>query len=158
VLRASGVTAGGAAKSTSCAAPAKVRIGINGFGRFGRLVARVALERDDIELVAVNDPFISTDYMVLLKFVQPNAAPRCALASRDHSLDLQPSANERSHGSWCLQLCRRTCSATIPCTDTSAAEARSTHRTRTRCRSPARKWPCMDTSKLRQCATFLARV
>lgn len=43
----------------------KVRIGINGFGRFGRLVARVALERDDIELVAVNDPFISTDYMVL---------------------------------------------------------------------------------------------
>ena len=35
-----------------------------GFGRFGRLVARVALERDDIELVAVNDPFISTDYMV----------------------------------------------------------------------------------------------
>lgn len=35
-----------------------------GFGRFGRLVARIALERDDIELVAVNDPFISTDYMV----------------------------------------------------------------------------------------------
>lgn len=27
-------------------------------------MARVALERDDIELVAVNDPFISTDYMV----------------------------------------------------------------------------------------------
>ena len=44
--------------------PEKIRIGINGFGRFGRLVARVALERDDIELVAVNDPFISTDYMV----------------------------------------------------------------------------------------------
>ncbi|XP_024363295.1 glyceraldehyde-3-phosphate dehydrogenase, cytosolic isoform X2 [Physcomitrium patens] len=43
--------------------PEKVRIGINGFGRFGRLVARVALERNDIELVAVNDPFISTDYM-----------------------------------------------------------------------------------------------
>ena len=35
-----------------------------GFGRFGRLVARIALERDDIELVAVNDPFTSTDYMV----------------------------------------------------------------------------------------------
>jgi hypothetical protein len=44
--------------------PQKIRIGINGFGRFGRLVARVALERDDIELVAVNDPFVSTDYMV----------------------------------------------------------------------------------------------
>lgn len=41
-----------------------------GFGRIGRLVARVALQRDDIELVAVNDPFISVDYMVrnLIKF------------------------------------------------------------------------------------------
>jgi hypothetical protein len=35
-----------------------------GFGRIGRLVARVALQSDDVELVAVNDPFISTDYMV----------------------------------------------------------------------------------------------
>jgi hypothetical protein len=25
----------------------------------------VALERDDVELVAVNDPFITTDYMVI---------------------------------------------------------------------------------------------
>jgi len=41
----------------------KIKIGINGFGRIGRLVARVALTRDDIELVAVNDPFITTDYM-----------------------------------------------------------------------------------------------
>ena len=29
-----------------------------------RLVARVALQRNDVELVAVNDPFITTDYMV----------------------------------------------------------------------------------------------
>jgi len=28
------------------------------------LVARVAMQRDDVELVAVNDPFISIDYMV----------------------------------------------------------------------------------------------
>ncbi|KAL8465800.1 hypothetical protein ACS0TY_035055 [Phlomoides rotata] len=34
-----------------------------GFGRIGRLVARVALLSDDVELVAVNDPFITTDYM-----------------------------------------------------------------------------------------------
>lgn len=40
-----------------------------GFGRIGRLVARVALQRDDIELVAVNDPFISTDYMVSYSFL-----------------------------------------------------------------------------------------
>lgn len=32
-----------------------VKIAINGFGRIGRLVARVAVLRDDIDLVAVND-------------------------------------------------------------------------------------------------------
>ncbi|CAL0323020.1 unnamed protein product [Lupinus luteus] len=43
-----------------------IKIGINGFGRIGRLVARVALQRDDVELVAVNDPFITTDYMTYM--------------------------------------------------------------------------------------------
>ena len=33
------------------------------FGRIGRLVARVALQKDDVELVAVNDHFISVVYM-----------------------------------------------------------------------------------------------
>ncbi|XP_062010287.1 glyceraldehyde-3-phosphate dehydrogenase, cytosolic-like isoform X1 [Rosa rugosa] len=42
---------------------AKIKIGINGFGRIGRLVARVALQRDDIELVAINDPFLTADHM-----------------------------------------------------------------------------------------------
>jgi glyceraldehyde 3-phosphate dehydrogenase len=32
-----------------------VKIAINGFGRIGRLVARAALQRDDMQLVAVND-------------------------------------------------------------------------------------------------------
>lgn len=40
-----------------------------GFGRIGRLVARIALQRDDVELVAVNDPFISTDYMVFSSLI-----------------------------------------------------------------------------------------
>nr|GEX57057.1 glyceraldehyde-3-phosphate dehydrogenase, cytosolic [Tanacetum cinerariifolium] len=44
----------------------KIKIGINGFGRIGRLVARVALQRDDVELVAVNDPFISVEYMTYM--------------------------------------------------------------------------------------------
>jgi glyceraldehyde 3-phosphate dehydrogenase len=34
----------------------RVRIGINGFGRIGRLVFRAAWERDDVEIVQVNDP------------------------------------------------------------------------------------------------------
>lgn len=45
---------------------AKIKIGINGFGRIGRLVARVALQSNDVELVAVNDPFITTDYMTYM--------------------------------------------------------------------------------------------
>ncbi|KAJ0113176.1 hypothetical protein Patl1_02953 [Pistacia atlantica] len=53
---------------------AKIKIGINGFGRIGRLVVRVALERDDVELVAVNDPFITTDYMKYM-FKNPEDIP-----------------------------------------------------------------------------------
>eukprot|EP00475_Leptophrys_vorax_P027222 TRINITY_DN387_c0_g1_i3.p1 TRINITY_DN387_c0_g1~~TRINITY_DN387_c0_g1_i3.p1 ORF type:complete len:337 (+),score=66.56 TRINITY_DN387_c0_g1_i3:62-1072(+) len=45
---------------------APVKIGINGFGRIGRLVARAILKRDDVELVAINDPFIDTTYMVYM--------------------------------------------------------------------------------------------
>lgn len=40
----------------------KVKVGINGFGRIGRLILRVAVDRDDIEVVGINDPFISPDY------------------------------------------------------------------------------------------------
>lgn len=36
-----------------------------GFGRIGRLVLRVASFRDDIDVVAVNDPFIDAEYMVI---------------------------------------------------------------------------------------------
>ncbi|KAK9839081.1 hypothetical protein WJX74_009108 [Apatococcus lobatus] len=39
-----------------------IRIGINGFGRIGRLVARSVLERDDVELVGINDPFVDSAY------------------------------------------------------------------------------------------------
>ena len=38
------------------------RIGINGFGRIGRLVARIALNRNDIEIVGINDPFMDASY------------------------------------------------------------------------------------------------
>lgn len=42
---------------------APVKIGINGFGRIGRLVARAALSKPDlVEIVAVNDPFLDTHY------------------------------------------------------------------------------------------------
>ena len=40
----------------------KVKIGINGFGRIGRLVLRVCAKREDVEVVAINDPFMDLDY------------------------------------------------------------------------------------------------
>jgi len=46
-----------------------VVIGINGFGRIGRLVFRVAAQDADVEVVAVNDPFLTTKHMAyLLKY------------------------------------------------------------------------------------------
>ncbi|AGO12386.1 AaceriAER031Cp [[Ashbya] aceris (nom. inval.)] len=39
-----------------------VKVAINGFGRIGRLVMRVALSRPNVEVVAINDPFITVDY------------------------------------------------------------------------------------------------
>eukprot|EP01083_Nonionella_stella_P141150 434325_1 len=41
-----------------------LKLGINGFGRIGRMVLRASMQREDIEVVAVNDPFIPPDYMV----------------------------------------------------------------------------------------------
>jgi glyceraldehyde 3-phosphate dehydrogenase len=39
---------------------------ISRFGRIGRLVFRIALEHPEIEVVAINDPFIEGDYLVYL--------------------------------------------------------------------------------------------
>ncbi|GLD96437.1 hypothetical protein PINS_up005121 [Pythium insidiosum] len=43
-----------------------VQIGINGFGRIGRLVARAALANPETTVVAINDPFMDLDYLVYL--------------------------------------------------------------------------------------------
>lgn len=44
-----------------------IKVGINGFGRIGRLVFRAAMERADIfEIKLINDPFISLDYMAYM--------------------------------------------------------------------------------------------
>jgi glyceraldehyde 3-phosphate dehydrogenase len=46
-----------------------IKVGINGFGRIGRIVLRNAFEHEDVEIVAVNDPFIEPHYAVyMLKY------------------------------------------------------------------------------------------
>ena len=43
-----------------------IRIGINGFGRIGKLSFQAALAKEGVEVVAVNDPFITADYMAYM--------------------------------------------------------------------------------------------
>jgi len=44
---------------------AKIKVGINGFGRIGRLAFRAAMDRKDIEIVGIND-IIDVDYMAYM--------------------------------------------------------------------------------------------
>ena len=42
------------------------KIGINGFGRIGRLVFRASLSNPDLIVTAINDPFIDPNYMAYM--------------------------------------------------------------------------------------------
>ncbi|XP_070447407.1 glyceraldehyde-3-phosphate dehydrogenase-like [Equus przewalskii] len=43
-----------------------VKVGVNGFGRIGRLVTRAAFNSGKVDIVAINDPFIDLSYMVYM--------------------------------------------------------------------------------------------
>ena len=46
-----------------------IKVGINGFGRIGRLVFRASLSNPDVQVVGINDPFIDLEYMqYMLKY------------------------------------------------------------------------------------------
>src|SRR3989339_527567 len=46
-----------------------IKVGINGFGRIGRLFFRAAVKNSNVEIVGINDPFIDLEYMVyMLKY------------------------------------------------------------------------------------------
>ena len=42
-----------------------INAGINGFGRIGRIVLRASLDTPNVNVVAINDPVIDLDYMVM---------------------------------------------------------------------------------------------
>ena len=70
--------------SSSAAAAAPIKMGINGFGRIGRLVLRAAIADPNIDVVAVNDPFIPTDYMeYMLKYDSTHGKPGYEVSSGD---------------------------------------------------------------------------
>jgi len=39
-----------------------IKLGINGFGRIGRLITRISQDFDNIQVVGINDPFLTVDY------------------------------------------------------------------------------------------------
>ena len=64
----------------------KIKIGINGFGRIGRLVFRAAQNRDDIQVVAIND-LLDVDYMAyMLKYDTVHGAFQGTVEVKDGKL------------------------------------------------------------------------
>jgi len=43
-----------------------VNVGINGFGRIGRLVTRAAFKNGKVNIVAINDPFTNLEHMAYM--------------------------------------------------------------------------------------------
>merc|ERR1719343_1488712 len=64
-------------------------MGINGFGRIGRLVFRAAMANSDVEVKALNDPFMDVEYMVYqLKYDSVHKRyPGTVVAKKDGSKD-----------------------------------------------------------------------
>jgi glyceraldehyde 3-phosphate dehydrogenase len=63
-----------------------VKIGINGFGRIGRLAFRAAINRKDVEFVGIND-LISPDYMAyMLKYDSIHGVFDGTVSYTDHSI------------------------------------------------------------------------
>ncbi len=64
-----------------------IKIGINGFGRIGRIVFRAIDKRDDIQVVGINDPFIDVDYMAyMLKYDSVHGKFDSKIESNDNML------------------------------------------------------------------------
>jgi glyceraldehyde 3-phosphate dehydrogenase len=62
-----------------------IKVGINGFGRIGRTVFRILAERDDIEVVAINDLYDNDQLLYLLKYdTVMGKFEREATADADH--------------------------------------------------------------------------
>ena len=65
---------------------ATIKIGINGFGRIGRLVFRAACTNDNIEVVGIND-LVPVDYMAyMLKYDTMHGRCKADIESRENAL------------------------------------------------------------------------
>ena len=60
---------------------APLKVGINGFGRIGRIVFRDAANYEGIEVVGVNDPFLDPEYAVSEAPLKPTRKCQLTLGS-----------------------------------------------------------------------------
>ena len=64
----------------------KIKIGINGFGRIGRLVFRASMQRDDVQIVGIND-LLDVNYMAyMLKYDTVHGQFKGDIAVKDGKL------------------------------------------------------------------------
>lgn len=66
----------------------KTRVAINGFGRIGRVVARLILATDDIELVAINDLANSETLAHLFKYDSVHRTYKGTVSHTENSLQI----------------------------------------------------------------------
>lgn len=64
----------------------KIKIGINGFGRIGRMVLRASIDRNDVEVVAINDLLDIKHLAYLLKYDSVHGKCKADVLSDDNSL------------------------------------------------------------------------
>jgi glyceraldehyde 3-phosphate dehydrogenase len=67
---------------------AKLRIGINGFGRIGRLVVRVAAKHPEIEIVGINDLVPADNLAYLLKYDSTHGIYQGAIAAKTDGIEI----------------------------------------------------------------------
>ncbi|KAI7854852.1 glyceraldehyde-3-phosphate dehydrogenase [Circinella umbellata] len=64
-----------------------VQVGINGFGRIGRIVLRASLQNPNVQVVAINDPFIDLEYMVyMFKYDSTHGRHKGTVEAKDGKL------------------------------------------------------------------------
>ena len=65
-----------------------LKVGINGFGRIGRLVARIAMQHPEVELAGVNDLFSADKLAYLFKYDSTHGPYKGSVEAKDNGIEI----------------------------------------------------------------------